>query len=379
MRQTLALVLCLAVAASALQQMAIKRFPRTRDSLRKLGVNLQARYTSGTNAGLYNYEDAQYYGECTIGTPAQTFRVVFDTGSSNLWVPSKTCPATDLACELHRKYDSTASSTYKKNGTSFAIQYGSGSLTGFLSSDTVCIAGLCAKNQVFAEATAEPGITFVAAKFDGILGMGWSQISVDNVTPVWYNLVKQGVVTDNVYSFWLNRTAGSATELNGGVLTLGGYDESHISGPINYAPLTRDGYWQFDMQSLSIGSTSYCTNCVAIADTGTSLLAGPPDAIKAINKAIGAIPITSGEYMVDCAKIPSMPNVDIVINKAKYTLTPQQYVLQVTAEGETECLSGFFGIDVPVGPLWILGDVFIGAYTTVFDMGNNRVGFAQAA
>jgi len=326
---------------------------------------------------LHDLQDAQYYGPITVGTPAQSFLVCFDTGSSNLWVPSTQCSS----C-THTKYDHTKSSSYVKNGTSFAIQYGSGAVSGFLSQDTVNMGGLDVKGQVFAEATKEPGSTFSKAKFDGILGMAWPSISVDGVTPVFEQMVNQGLVSQKMFAFWLSTNQNSGA--NGGELTLGGYDKTRFSGDLAWIPLSSESYWEFTATSMTLGGSSVTSAMRVVADTGTSLLAGPTADVAKIASQLGATsnPFQPGIYMFSsCDKVASLPDFKLTANGHTFTLSGSEYVLEVSSIIGKACILGFMGIDIPAprGPLWIMGDLFLSRYYSVFDWGNKQVGFAPSA
>ncbi|KRY66690.1 Lysosomal aspartic protease, partial [Trichinella pseudospiralis] len=338
--------------------------------LRKKYENPLHKTPGGIDEILHNYMDAQYYGEITIGTPPQKFTVIFDTGSSNLWVPSSKCSFFDVACWLHNRYNSKQSSTYEANGETIEIRYGSGSMKGFLSKDTVCMADLCVKGQGFAEATSQPGLTFIFAHFDGILGMAFPSISVGGIQPVFQSMIEQNLLPQN-----------PEDEL-GGLITFGGVDEKYYIGNITWVPLTKERYWEFEMKAITVGNEQVgCMDgCTAIADTGTSLIAGPKDEVQRLQEAIGAKPLIMGQYYVNCDQVDSLPNVQLSIGGRVFDLKPEDYVLRVQQMGKSICLSGFMGLDLPpqVGKLWILGDIFIGLYYTVFDVGNGRLGFANA-
>ncbi|KAL1843567.1 hypothetical protein VTJ49DRAFT_850 [Mycothermus thermophilus] len=331
---------------------------------------MMADTTANHPVPISNFLNAQYFSEITIGTPPQTFKVVLDTGSSNLWVPSVECGS--IACYLHQKYDSSASSTYKPNGTSFEIRYGSGSLSGFVSQDTMTIGDITIKEQDFAEATSEPGLAFAFGRFDGILGLGYDTISVNKIVPPFYKMVEQKLVDEPVFAFYLTDTSGQSEVVFGGV------DKSKYKGKITTIPLRRKAYWEVDFDSISYGDdTAELENTGVILDTGTSLIALPSQLAEMLNAQLGAKKNYAGQYTVDCSKRDSLKDITFNLAGYNFTLGPYDYILEVSS---SSCISTFMGMDFPepVGPLAILGDAFLRRYYSIYDMGANTVGLAEA-
>lgn len=319
-------------------------------------------------AVISDFSNAQYYGSLTVGSPPQSINVIFDTGSSNLWVPNH-----HNWFQHHQIYDHSKSSNYKANGTKFSIMYGSGAVSGYFSQDTVNIAGIDLEDYTFAEVdnTKGMGVAYYMAKFDGICGMGWDSIVQGGGHSPIGALVASGKLDAPEFGFYLGNNAP-------GEMVIGGTDEKHYTGDFTYVPLSAETYWEVKLDSFKIKGESATSAVKAIVDSGTSLLAGPKADVKKIAGLVGAKPIAgglTGEYSIDCNA--EAPDMEFTMGGKTFTLAKKDYVLE---EGG-QCLFAMMGIDIPApnGPLWILGDVFMRKYYTKFDYGNKRLGFALAA
>jgi cathepsin D len=257
--------------------------------------------------------------------------------------------------------------------------YGSGYMSGFLSTDIITIGSAIIKNQTFGESTSENFANFegeLTSAYDGILGLGFVDIAEEGATPVFDNMVKQKLVKKPVFSFYLNR---DTTTNPGGEIIFGDSDPDHYRGNFTYVPIENSGYWEFKMDRVTVGHRKkhYCKNgCQAIADTGTTYIIGPSAEIKRLNKKIRATPKGNGVYSIDCESIDRLPVIILYIGGKGFSLTGDQYVIKNSESGQTKCISGFVGNNGH--PFWVLGVVFIGPYYTEFDYGNKRVGFAEA-
>ncbi|XP_021540574.1 pepsin F-like [Neomonachus schauinslandi] len=352
---------------------------RLRDYLEKHPYNLAYKFVESVDPdlGVYyepmrNYLDLAYVGTISIGTPPQEFKVIFDTGSSDLWVPSVYCSSP--ACANHNVFNPLLSSTFRISGRPIHLQYGSGRMSGFLAYDTVQFGGLIDESQAFGLSLREPSKFMEYAVFDGILGLGYPSLGLGGTLPIFDNLWKQGLISEERFAFYLSKK-----EEEGSVVMFGGVDHSYYSGELNWVPVSKALYWQLSVDSISMNEMVIACDggCEAIIDTGTSLLIGPSDVVFNIQKIIDAKQSYSGEYIIDCDAVSTLPDIVFTINGINYSVPASAYIRE---DHQGTCYSNF---DEGKGGLllsdsWILGDVFLRLYFTVFDRGNNTIGLAPA-
>eukprot|EP00903_Cladosiphon_okamuranus_P014763 g13680.t1 len=374
---------------------------------------------------LVDYYNNQYVGMVGIGSPLQYLSVVLDTGSSDLWIPGMGC----TACGNHAAFDGSKSSTFslvttEGTGTGagaggegevepkmFEVDYGSGSVLGIEGIDNVSVAGLDLSQVLFGLVLYEDQQirTFM---MDGIAGLGFSGLSMVTTPTLLELLHRDHPEVPNVFSVYLSCDP-SDTEKPSHML-FGSYDLSIVSDNAawHYTPVIRHArgqlrYWTVKMTAMGMISSAPLTDapgdegegeavgveesqdgpsfggseennlcaagCYAIVDTGTSGIAVPEDSFYTlaaqITEASGASCKGTTCYSTKGSDFPDLlfelyPSNKFILRGEDYTVCSRGGVCVVK-------LQPSFG-----GEFWILGDVFMEAYYTLFDVENLRVGFA---
>merc|ERR1712070_1189404 len=302
----------------------------------------------GQHIKVTDFMNAQYFIEVEVGTPAQTFTVVPDTGSSNLWLYSKSCWS--IPCWTHTLYDNSKSSTYQKNGEAFDITYGSGSVKGTVSKDIATVGTNITATMGFGEVTSVSGVSFVASRMSGILGLAYNTISVDHLD----TFLDLSDLKDKSFSFYLHDTTEDS------YMTMPGMD-TELYEAIESHKVVEEKYWALKLATVAQGSKKIdASKYKAVIDSGTSLLVGPQALVGPL---IEGISVKS-----DCSNVSSLPDLTFTIDETEYTLNVQN-----------ECLLGIQSMNFPAGfNYFILGDVFMRKYPSYFNLNDNTVSFQVA-
>uniref|UniRef100_A0A7S1SAQ6 Peptidase A1 domain-containing protein n=1 Tax=Alexandrium catenella TaxID=2925 RepID=A0A7S1SAQ6_ALECA len=331
----------------------------------------QVRVQDREDVPLENSEAMAYFGDIQVGTPGQTLSVIFDTGSSNLWVPAvapeKKVPAAAPEHSPHSLYDPRRSSTHEATGQEFELLYGQGGVSGYWCRDDIAIGSLTLDNFTFGEATDTKELRgYPRANFDGILGLGFRALSEDNLPTALMALAESAQLDDMVFGFHLPWKGH-------GELVIGGVDPEHYVGNFSFVDLSHASYWAVALDAVKLGGYMSLTRSRnAIIDSGTSLIAGPASQVEALAAMMGAVRMRAA-YTVACKEAESLPALAFTIGGKDYSLSAADLI--VSRMGPF-CMLGL----MPHGMhFWILGDVFMRKYYVQFDWGRRKVGLALSA
>jgi hypothetical protein len=213
--------------------------------------------------------------------PPQKFKVIFDTGSSNLWVQSKVCPTP--GCLQHNGFDHTKSLSFRKHYVNekipvFSIRYGTGKITGEFVKDIVTVAGITVVDQIFGLTYKEEGFAFMNVPFEGILGLSFPTISKSNSVPFLDNVISHHLLQYNIFSMFLSENTANSNILFGSI------EKKYMLANFTYVDVVSKTYWEMEIKEILVGNytTNFCNylrqktgRCGVAIDSGTSLFAGP--------------------------------------------------------------------------------------------------------
>lgn len=345
-----------------------------------------------------------YSGAISVGRPAQNFRMVFDTGSAHVVLPSSSC--VNETCLMHRQYNISKSNTAKAiNVDGSAVQpdelcdqvtigYGTGKVTGEFAREQVCPGGdtaACVEvNLVMSvEMSDQP---FKSFKFDGIFGLALDALAIAPEFSFFNRWM--GSVSNTKASLQFGMFIDENKEDGGGEIALGGFNKNRLLTPLQWAPVSRksNGHWQVEIKEIRIGNVTLdmCQDgsCRGIVDTGTSHLGVPVKHMKQITSSLQ----TDVEVEASCSDVPA-PDVHLVLEGLTLSLSPRNYMrpLPLPRELSTPSLKGSthrtcspklmsVNMAAPLGPnLFILGEPILQRYYTVYDWSKRNIGFGLAA
>ncbi|OCF32449.1 endopeptidase [Kwoniella heveanensis BCC8398] len=337
--------------------------------------------------------DASYSGTVSIGTPAQEFLLIMDTGSSDLWVAGAEC--TSSSCQGVSSFSESSSSTYSTSNAAFNISYGSGDADGFLASDTVELAGFTVTGQTFAIVTTTTA-RLISAPLSGLMGLAWKAIASSKATPFWQALAASGSWTDPEFAFYLARYRGdntaSSVEEQGGEMVLGGTNTSQYTGSINYIDIAEADldYWRIPVEALNVQSSSITITSTrgyspqAAIDTGTTLIGVPSSVAQSIYsqipnaEALSASSGYDGYYQYPC---DTNVNVTIQFGGLSYAISNADMNLGSFTRDSSMCTGAFFEMDMSAAaPIqWIVGASFLKNVYSTFRYNPPAIGFAELA
>ncbi|CAI5755613.1 unnamed protein product [Candida verbasci] len=343
------------------------------NSTNAYGVVTEQRDGKIINVDMVNMQ-TYYLSDIGVGSNNQRFKLVIDTGSSDLWVAANNIqcqpqdPNLNLAADYCRQngvYDASASSTSQNTGQYFRIGYGDGSgASGTLYKDDVNINGAVVKNAPVNSVDSSSVIGN-----GGILGVGFTtneamRQNYDNIPVL---LKKQGLIDKNAYSIYLNDP--NATK---GSIIFGGIDNAKVDGQLKTLPILSNTELRIKLDSLSVNGQNININLPMLLDSGTTLSYFQSDVYSSIMSTLGAQYYNSDiGYIMQCN---TQGNLVYDFAGQKITVPYSDILLPLTYQDGSQ--APFCMVGIIQSSNNILGDNFLRRSIVAYDLDAKTIGVA---